>query len=161
LTTKTTPAIEDQEFGVVRESWTVRYDYTIGEVAGRFMEGIRDKRLLATRAARSNLTYLPPRAYCERTFAPCDEWVEAGFEGVVEASTVVTRGFEGGPEAPYAIAFVRLDGVDTAIANYVRGLDLSDPRAAAQRLAPGTRLRVEFVDQPTGKVTDFHFVPVE
>lgn len=148
------------EDGVLSESWTVRYDYTTGEVTGRFLAGIREKRLLATRCAQTAITYLPPRAYCERSFAPCDEWVEAGTEGVVEASTVVTRGFDGGPEAPYAIAFVRLDGVDTAIANYVRGLDLSDPRAAAAMLAPGTRLRVKFDDEPVGRITAFHFVPV-
>jgi uncharacterized OB-fold protein len=146
--------------GVVSETLTVHYDYTVGEVAARFMAGIRERKLLATRCAHSTLTYLPPRAYCERSFAPCEEWVEAGPEGVVEASTVVTRGFQGGPEPPYAIAFVRLDGIDTAVANYVRGVDLSDARAAAARLAPGTRLRVEFDPEPTGRITDFHFVPV-
>jgi uncharacterized OB-fold protein len=143
---------------VIRESWTVRYDYTVGEVASRFMAGIRAKKLLATRCAESAITYLPPRAYCERTFAPCEEWVEAASEGVVEASTVVVRGFANGPQAPYAIAFVRLGGIDTAVANYVHGLDLSDPRAAAARLTPGTRMRVEFDDAPTGRITDFHFV---
>lgn len=145
--------------GVLSESWTVRYDYTIGATAARFMEGLREKRLLASRCSQSTLTYIPPRAYCERTLAACDEWVEAGTEGRVEASTIVTRGFEGGPQAPYAIAFVLLDGVDTAIANYVHGIDLSDVRAASEALAPGTRVRVEFIDEPTGKITDFHFLP--
>jgi uncharacterized OB-fold protein len=86
--------------------------------------------------------------------------VEAGKEGVVEASTIVTRGFEGSRTPPFAIAFVRLDGVDSAIVNYVEGIDLSDIRAAAGRLRPGTRLRVKFVDEPQGRITDFHFVPV-
>ena len=73
----------------------------------------------------SQLAYLPPRAFCERTFEPCDGWVEAGREGVIEASTIVVRGFEGKRPPPAAIAFVRLDGVDSAIANYVDGVDLS------------------------------------
>jgi hypothetical protein len=29
--------------------------------------------------------------------------------------------------------------------------------AAAQRLQPGTRVRVAFVDQPQGQVTDFYY----
>jgi uncharacterized OB-fold protein len=153
--------IENGSPEVVREEWTVRYDYAAGEVTSRFLAGLREKKLLATRCRESAITYLPPRAYCERTFSACDEWVEAGREGVVEASTVVTRGFQGGPEPPYAIAFVRLEGVDTAVVNYVRGVDLSDVRAAAASLAPGTRLRVEFDDEPSGRITDFHFVPAE
>ena len=53
---------------------------------------------------------------------------------------------------------MRLDGVSTAMANFVRGMDLGDVPAAAARLKPGTRVRVEFVDQPQGKVTDFYYV---
>ena len=142
------------------ETWTVRYDYATGEVAGAFMDGLKRRKILATRCSKSGLTYLPPRAYCERSFEKCDGWVEAGEEGVVEASTIVTRGFEGSRTPPFAIAFVRLDGVDSAIVNYVEGIDLSDVRAAAGRLRPGTRLRVKFVDEPQGRITDFHFVPV-
>jgi uncharacterized OB-fold protein len=89
------------------------------------------------------------RAFCPKiqtnvaagTFERCDSWVEAGTEGVIEASTIVVRGFEGKRKSPVAIAFVRLDGIDSAIANYVDGLDLSDYEEAMKKLAPGTRVR--------------------
>jgi uncharacterized OB-fold protein len=103
------------------------------------------------------MTYLPPRSYCERSFERCDAWVEAGAEGVIEASTIVVRGFEGKRPPPVAIAYVRLDGVDTAIANYVEGIDCSDAEAAMRLLAPGGRVRVRFVDEPEGRITDFSF----
>jgi hypothetical protein len=51
-----------------------------------------------------------------------------------------------------------LDGVSTAMINFVRGLDLSDVKSAAERLKPGTRVRVEFKDNPEGRITDFHYV---
>jgi uncharacterized OB-fold protein len=56
-----------------------------------------------------------------------------------------------------AIAFVRLDGTDSAIGNYVDGLDLSDYDAAMQRIAPGRRVRVEFAPHREGRITDFSF----
>jgi len=145
---------------ILTEEVTLRYDYALGEVAGTFMQGLRERRILATRCSRSGLVYLPPRAYCERSFERCDGWVEAGHEGVIEASTVVVRGFEGSRPPPIAVAFVRLDGVDSAIANYVEGVDLTDPERASRLIAPGTRVRVRFIDAPVGRVTDFHFVPV-
>src|SRR5277367_1635916 len=104
---------------VISDEITLHYNYALGAVAGRFMNGLREGRILATRCSKSALTYLPPRAYCERSFEPCDSWVEAGREGTIEASTIVVRGFEGKRPPPVAIAFVRLDGVDSAIANYV------------------------------------------
>ncbi|GGC93981.1 Zn-ribbon domain-containing OB-fold protein [Chelatococcus reniformis] len=145
---------------VMSDEITLRYDYALGKVAGRFMRGLKEGKILATRCSKSGLTYLPPRAYCERSFEPCDEWVEAGSQGVVEASTIVVRGYEGKRKAPVAIALVRLDGVDSAIANYVDGLDLSDPASAMTRIAPGTRLRVTFAAEREGRITDFSFLPL-
>jgi hypothetical protein len=147
----------DQEHGVIHQELTLSYDYAVGEVAGKFLDGLRERKLLASHCSKSKLTYLPPRAFCERSFEPCDEWVEAGSEGVIECSTIVVRGFEGKRPPPVPIAYVRLDGVDSAIANYVDGVDLSDFDAAIEKLAPGARVRVEFVDEPEGRITDFSF----
>ncbi len=143
--------------GLVHQELTLSYDYAPGEVATRFLEGLKERKLLASQCSASKLTYLPPRAFCERSFEPCDTWVEAGLEGVIECSTVVVRGFEGKRPAPVAIAYVRLDGVDSAVANYIDDLDLSDFDTAIERIAPGVRVRVEFVDEPEGRITDFAF----
>lgn len=143
---------------VLTEEITLRYDYALGEVAGAFMDGLKQKKILATRCSKSGMVYLPPRAFCERSFNKCDSWVEAGQEGVVEASTIVVRGFEGSRPPPVAVAFVRLDGVDSAIVNYVEELDLSDTEAAMKKIGPGARVRVRFVPEPKGRITDFYFV---
>lgn len=142
---------------VIPAEWHVRYNYPAGETATRFFEGLRERRILATRCSASGLSYLPPRAYCERSFQPCDSWVEAGLQGTIEAATIVSAAFENLPPPPYAIAYVRLDGVDTALLNFVRGMDLSDVAAAAARLKPGARVRVVFKDAPEGRITDFHY----
>lgn len=144
--------------GVITDQISLRYDYALGEVAGKFMDGLTQGLILATRCSASGLTYLPPRAFCERSFQRCDSWVEAGSEGVIEASTIVVRGVEGPRKAPMAIAFVRLDGVDSAIANFVDGVDLSDQDAAMAQIAPGTRVRVVFAKERAGRITDFSFV---
>jgi hypothetical protein len=146
---------------VISDEITLRYDYALGAVAGRFMEGLRAGKILATRCSKSGLTYLPPRAYCERSFEPCDSWVEAGDEGVIEASTIVARGFEGKRRPPVAIAFVRLDGVDSAIGNYVDGVDLSNFDKAMEKLAPGNRVRVQFSPSREGRITDFSFFCID
>lgn len=106
---------------VILGEWHVRYNYSVGKVAGHFFEALKNRKILATRCSKSGIAYLPPRAYCERSFEPCDEWVEAGQEGVIEAATVVTVQFEGLRAPPYAIAYVRLDGVSTALCNFVEG----------------------------------------
>ena len=143
---------------VYTDEITLRYDYALGRVAGKFMKGLEEGRILATRCSASGLTYLPPRAFCERSFQPCDSWVEAGLEGVIEASTIIVRGVEGPRKAPMAIAFVRLDGVDSAIANFVDDVDLTNLDAAMIQIAPGRRVRVCFANERKGRISDFSFV---
>lgn len=151
-------SVNKNDENVIYGEWNVRYAYSVGKVAGKFFEGLKRKKILATKCTKSGLSYLPPRAYCERSFEPCDEWVEAGLEGVIEAATIVTAAFENLPPPPYAIAYVRLQGVSTAMINFVHGLNLSDVDAAMARLRPGTPVRVEFVEKPEGRVTDFHYI---
>jgi uncharacterized protein len=148
----------DKNENVIPGEWHVRYRYSVGKVAGKFFDGLKQKKILATHCSKCNLSFLPPRAYCERSFDPCDSWIEAGLEGVIEAATIVTAEFENLPKPPYAIAYVRLDGVSTAMINFVRGLDLRDVERAAQRLTPGTRVQVLFKEVPEGRITDFHYI---
>ena len=100
---------------VVRDEWRIRYEYPTGEVAARFFDALKERRIVATHCSASGMTYLPPRAYCERSFERCDGFVEAGSEGTIEAATIVSAAFENLPPPPYAIAYVRLDGVSTAM----------------------------------------------
>jgi len=142
---------------VIPGEWHVRYNYSVGKVAGKFFDALKEKQILATHCSKSGIAYLPPRAYCERSFEPCDGWVEAGHEGVIEAATIVSAQFDNLPPPPYAIAYVRLDGVSTAMVNFVRGLDMSDIPEAAAKLTPGARVKVRFKDTPEGRITDFHY----
>jgi hypothetical protein len=145
---------------IVHGEWHVRYNYPVGEVGAKFFDALKEKRIVATSCSASGITYLPPRAYCERSFEKCDGFVDAGMEGTIEAATIVSAAFDNLPKPPYAIAYVRLDGVSTAMVNFVREMDLSDVPAAAAKLKPGTRVRVQFKDEPEGRITDFHYVPV-
>ena len=142
---------------VIPGEWHVRYNYSVGRVAGVFFDALKQGKILAPSCSTSGLAYLPPRSYCERTLTACDGWVEAAHEGEIEAATIVTAAFENLPPPPYAIAYVRLGGVSTAMVNFVRGLDLSDVPAAAAKLAPGTKVKVVFKSEREGRITDFHY----
>ena len=137
--------------------WHLHYDHSTGPVVGRFLRGLADGRIEGIRCPECGRVYLPPRAYCERDFVRATEWVEVGTEGVLEGFTIVTQKFATLPDPPYAIAFVRLDGADTALVNFLR-MPLEDVEEAAMRLKIGTtRVRVRFHESREEKITDFHY----
>jgi hypothetical protein len=61
------------------------------------------------------------------------------------------------PKPPIVMAYVTLDGADTALINLVHGEDLTDIDAAARRLNSLPRVAVKFIDDPKGRITDFSF----
>ncbi len=141
-----------------QEVWNITYDHALGETASFFFGQIRDnKRLFGRRCAKSNRVLVPPRAFSDETLLPTTEWVEVGPAGKIEAFTMVYEAFNNLPDPPYAFGYVLLDGADTALGGYFKGIDLTDPDAAAAKLAIGTRVMTKFREVRKGDALDFWF----
>ena len=141
-----------------QEVWNITYDHALGETASFFFGQIRDnKRLFGRRCAKSNRVLVPPRAFSDETLLPTTDWVEVGPAGKIEAFTMVYEAFNNLPDPPYAFGYVLLDGADTALGGYFKGIDLSDPDAAAAKLAIGTRVMTKFREVRKGDALDFWF----
>lgn len=140
------------------EQWNISYEHALGETASWFFTQIRDnKKIFGRRCPVSDRVLVPPRAFSDQTMEPTTDWVEVGPGGSIEAFTIVYESFRNLPPPPYAFGYVLLDGADTAIGGYFKGIDLSDAKAAAQRLAIGTRVITKFAEERTGDVLDFWF----
>jgi uncharacterized protein len=142
------------------QTWDLSYRHALGATTAAFLSALSEGRILGRRCDTCNRILVPARSFCDRCHVDTGQWFEVGTEGVVEMFTVVHEPFRGLPAPPYALAYVTLDGADTALPGYVRGLDLSDADAAVERLAIGTRLRVAFADEPVGTVADYWFEPL-
>ena len=143
---------------VFEQRWDITFRHAAGETASRFFELLRaSKRLEGRRCPKCQRVLMPPRAFCDRCHAATAEWVGVEPHGVIEASTIVYHAFRGMPAPPYALAYVRLGNADTAMFNFLRGVDLSEPRAASERIGIGSEVKVVFVDRPQGRMTDFWY----
>jgi uncharacterized OB-fold protein len=160
VTTKPAPATVSLPTEPVfyEQTWDLSYRHALGETVGGVLQGLTERRLLGRRCPSCERVLFPARSFCDRCHVATDDWVEVGHQGVLEMFTIVYQAFPGMlVDAPYVLAYALLDGADTAVAGYVKGLDLSDPAAAAARLSTGTPIVVRFTDHPEGKITDFWF----
>ncbi len=146
---------------VLPETWHLEFEHAAGVAASRFLVALRDRGvLLGSPCPACERVFVPARAFCEDCFVPTgDAWREVGPEGSIETFTITYAALPGYREPPYAVAFVRPDGADTAIANYVSGVALEDPASAARQLAVGTRMRAVFAADPEARITTFTWVP--
>lgn len=159
MTTNGESRPEVHEPWIVEQQWNLTYRHTADEVTATFFRALRDDgKLLGIRCPECGRVLVPPREFCDRDFCRTTDWAELGLEGTLELFTIVYQPIKGLPEPPYVIAYVRPDGADTAIANFLGGIDLSDRDAALEHLKIGSRARIVFQDDRVGRMTDFQFV---
>jgi len=148
----------ETELITIAGHWNFEYRYFAGVTASRFFAEIRDhRRIMGTRCAKSGRVLVPARGFSDAEYAPTTEWVETGPGGILEVFTIVGTKFPGLPDPPFVLGYVTLDGADTAILNYIAGVDLTDLDAAARVLMTQPRVRAVFKDEREGRITDFHF----
>ena len=139
-------------------NWKLDYKVRLGRAWSRFMRGLQDRTLLASHCTSCDRTYVPPQSYCESCYASIDEWHPVDPVGRLRAATIVYQGFEGSPEAPYAVGAINIDGTDSLLMHFVGGLDLSDSDTARRALHDGARVRAVWADERSAAITDIrHF----
>lgn len=143
-----------------RVRWDIEYDIHLGETWGRFMAGLREGRIMANRCRSCERVFVPPQAYCEACFERTADWSEAAQEGDLAVFTVVREGFRGGPEAPYVVGGIRLDGTDTTLMHFLGGVDAADAASVRGQLPGGRRVRAVWSERRSGQILDIaHFAP--
>jgi len=142
--------------------WHIKYNYTAGKIASRFLAELRDnKRIVGTRCDKCKKVYVPPRGFCEECFVPATEWVEVDNVGEIYSFTFGPRKLSAGLPEPFIIAYVRLNGADTCIANFVKDIDMSDLNKLKEELFVGKKVQVKYEVKRKGLITDFYFCPYE
>ena len=135
----------------------IGFDYTrsLGPVLGRFMTGLRDRRVLGSRTADGRI-HVPPLEYDPVTHAPVTELVDVRPTGTVVSWTWTDRPLDGQPlDRPFGWALIRLDGADTALLHAVDAGDRAQMRTG-MRVAAVWRDRAEWTTSPTNIA---HFLP--
>ncbi|WP_218184355.1 Zn-ribbon domain-containing OB-fold protein [Aeropyrum camini] len=56
--------------GLVEHTPEAKYMFSAGQAQSRFLQGLREGRILGVRCPRCGRVYVPPRSYCEYCFAP-------------------------------------------------------------------------------------------
>jgi uncharacterized OB-fold protein len=128
---------------------TIAFDYTrsLGPVLGRFMTGLRERRVLGGRTSDGRVR-VPPLEYDPDTHEPVTDFVEVSPTGTVLSWTWTDRPLEGQPlDRPFGWALIRLDGADTPLLHAVDA-------GTAEAMSTGMRVRIRWAASPVGHIRD-------
>lgn len=64
------------------------YAWDTGPAIGRYLEELKNGRLVGRRCRKCDRTFIPPRSFCELCFRPADEWVPLEDRGVINTFSI-------------------------------------------------------------------------
>ncbi len=143
-----------EELIMLKKIISVDMKYSTGPTMGKFLNGLKEKKILANVCPKCGRKQLPPRECCAVCRCDVDEFVEVGPEGIVTYCDII---YYASPdpltgetrETPYGALFVLLDGCKDreALWHLLKKEDLVDVKR-------GDRVRPVWVENPTGSVYD-------
>ena len=137
---------------VLSQAFELGFTYTrsTGPVVGRFLSGLRDRKIFGIKASDGRVV-VPPMEYDPETAEELSEFVEVGQEGEIVSWCWVSQPREAHPqERPFAWIMVRLDGADVPL---IHNLSAD----AESEVSTGARVKAVWADETTGYITDIPF----
>ncbi|MCS6936290.1 MAG: Zn-ribbon domain-containing OB-fold protein [Candidatus Bipolaricaulota bacterium] len=133
------------------------YYYSAGIAGEKFFVALRDEgKIVGAHCATCNLTYVPPRIYCERCFAELTEHKDMGKRGCVVAFTVAHYDKAGQRlDPPESFALISLGPRTTPLLHKLGEI-------APEKICVGLEVEAVLKPQREGKITDIlYFKPVK
>jgi len=128
---------------------TVAFDYTrsVGPVLGRFLTGLRERRVVGARLSDGRVI-VPPPEYDPASHLATADFVDLPDTGVVTSWTWVSEPVPDQPfDRPFAFALITIDGADGP---WLHAVDVASP----DEISTGMRVRARWADERTGSITD-------
>lgn len=92
------------------------YAWDSGYAVGRFLEGLKEGKILGIRCRKCERILVPPRAFCELCFVPLHEWVELKDTGRVNTFSISYISWDVKRlEKPEIPAVIEIDGASPGI----------------------------------------------
>lgn len=141
--------------GVFTPPLVLQYPYkrTVGPVVGRFLTGLRQRRIWGVRA-NDGTVLVPPPDFDPRTGQAMADaaWVEVGQRGVILTWSWVPEPFAGQPLIrPFAWALIRLDGAGVGL---LHAVDVGPDPGARDRIRTGAQVVARWREETQGSIAD-------
>ncbi|MET1102147.1 MAG: Zn-ribbon domain-containing OB-fold protein [Pyrodictiaceae archaeon] len=156
--------------GLVEYVPRARYSFSAGQALSRFLQELKNGRIIGRRCPRCGRIYVPPRMYCEYCHVPTSEWVYVPDTGRIHTAVIsYISAFRERMERPEIVGIVRLDVPGYPEESYefaglfhklcgINEEDVKSGRAIGMRV----KARWKPPEQRTGSITDIEcFEPME
>jgi uncharacterized OB-fold protein/putative sterol carrier protein len=158
---------EEQELLVLKKIISVDQKFATGPVMGKYLNGLKNRKILANKCPDCGRLQVPPREVCAECRVRCEEFVEVGPKGNVR---LLDTAYYASPdpltgetrETPYGLAYILLEGCkgQEVFSHFLRD-DQLDRIEMGWNEKKGTIVRPVWAEERTGKVSDIKYFEID
>lgn len=158
---------EEQELLTLKRVISVNQRFATGPVMGKYLNGLKEKKIFANKCPTCNRLQVPPREICAVCKIRCEEFVEVGPKGNVR---LLDTAYYASPdpltgetrETPYGLCYILLDGCkgQEVFAHFIRD-DQLDRIEMGWNEKKGTIVRPVWAEERTGRVADIKYFEID
>ena len=137
-----------------------RYSWAAGVAISRFLNELKEGRIIARKCSKCERIMVPPRMYCEQCFRPTDDWVYVKDTGTINTYSISHVGTDARRlKEPIFVAVIEIDGASPGM-GILHKLGEVEP----SQLSVGMKVQAVWKprEQREGAITDIrYFKPLE
>ena len=160
-------SVPEQELLSIKRTISVDQKFSTGPVMGKFLNALKDKKILANRCPKCGRMQLPAREVCAECRVRVDDWVEVGPKGQIRYMEYVYYAFPDPltgetRETPYGSGMLLLDGCKgNEIFMHLIRPDQIDKIKFGRDDKSGTRVRPVWNEKRTGSIFDIKYFEID
>jgi uncharacterized OB-fold protein len=135
------------------------YDWATGEAVGRFLQGLKQGKIVGRKCSKCGRILVPPRMFCEEDFRETDEWVEVKDHGTIKTYSISYLNADASrAKEPKVVAVIALDGASEGM-GFLHLLRGAPPRSV--KIGMRVKARWKPKSRRKGSITDIRFFEPE
>jgi len=159
--------VQEQELLVLKKTISVNQKFSTGPIMGKFLKGLKDKKIYANKCPTCGRLQLPPREVCAECRVRAADFVEVGPKGEVRYMDIVYYAMPDpltgvARETPYGSIFVLLDGStgNETLTHFIRK-DQIEKIQMGWNEKKGTRVRPVWEENRIGDIWDIKYFEID
>lgn len=148
--------IEEGRLSYTEDYFEVWYRWSLGKYLGKYLEGLKNGKILGRRCRVCRRIYVPPREVCQYCFRETDDWIDVGDTGRVNTAVVsYILADRSKIDQPLVIAVIELEGASEGMGILHRLGDV-DPDDVISRRIFGKKVKAVWKppEERTGSIND-------
>jgi len=159
--------VQEQELIVLKKTIAVNQKFSTGPIMGKFLKGLKNKKIFANKCPKCGRLQLPPREVCAECRVRAADFVEVGPKGEVRYMDLVYFALPDpltgvARETPYGSVNVLLDGCkgNETLPHFIRKDQLEKIQNGWNE-KKGTRVRPVWEENRIGDIWDIKYFEID